>query len=66
MKQNTAMNIVREREIGTIEQINVTPIQKWQFILGKLIPFLCVGLLLLTVGLTAGKLFLDIPMRGNL
>lgn len=62
----TAMNVVREREIGTIEQINVTPIKKWQFILGKLIPFLCVGLMLLTVGLTAGKLIFDIPMRGSI
>lgn len=62
----TAMNIVREREIGTIEQINVTPIKKWQFILGKMIPFLFIGLFLLTVGLTVGKLLFDIPMRGNL
>ncbi|MEO0581505.1 MAG: ABC transporter permease [Bacteroidota bacterium] len=62
----TAMNIVREREIGTIEQINVTPIEKWQFILGKMIPFLIIGLGLLTVGLSAGKLIFDIPMRGNL
>ncbi len=62
----SAMNVVREREIGTIEQINVTPIQKWQFILGKLIPFLCVGLFLLTVGLIASKLIFDIPMVGNI
>lgn len=62
----TAMNIVREREIGTIEQINVTPIKKWQFILGKMIPFLIVGLMILTVGLTVGKIIFDIPMRGNL
>ncbi len=62
----TAMNTVREREVGTIEQINVTPIRKWQFILGKMIPFLFIGLFLLTVGLTAGKLIFDIPMVGNL
>ncbi len=62
----TAMNIVREREIGTIEQINVTPIKKWQFILGKMIPFLIVGLVLLAVGLTAGKLIFDVPIRGSL
>ena len=36
----TALNIVREKEIGTIEQINVTPIKKWQFILGKADTFL--------------------------
>jgi ABC-2 type transport system permease protein len=62
----TAMNVVREREIGTIEQINVTPIKKWQFILGKMIPFLFIGLVLLTVGLIAAKLIFDIPMRGSL
>ena len=62
----TAMNVVREREIGTIEQINVTPIRKWQFILGKMIPFLFIGLGLLTVGLTIGKLIFSIPMEGSL
>ncbi len=62
----TAMNIVREREIGTIEQINVTPIKKWQFILGKMLPFLIVGLALLTVGMIAAKLIFDIPIRGNI
>ena len=62
----TAMNVVREQEIGTIEQINVSPITKWQFILGKMIPFLFIGLFIMTVGLTTGKLLFDIPMRGNL
>ena len=62
----TAMNVVREREIGTIEQVNVTPIRKWQFILGKMLPFLAVGLVLMTIGLTLGKLIFDIPMRGSL
>src|SRR4051812_295484 len=47
-----AANIVKEKEIGTIEQINVTPIKKYQFILGKLIPFWVLGLLILTIGLT--------------
>lgn len=47
----TALNIVREKEIGTIEQINVTPIKKWQFILGKLVPFWIVGIIVFTVGL---------------
>jgi ABC-2 type transport system permease protein len=47
----SALNIVKEREIGTIEQINVTPIRKYQFILGKLIPFWVLGLVILTIGL---------------
>jgi ABC-2 type transport system permease protein len=47
-----SLNIVREKEIGTIEQINVTPVKKYHFILGKLIPFWILGLLILTIGLT--------------
>lgn len=62
----SAMNTVRERELGTIEQINVTPIKKWEFILGKMIPFLCIGLVLLTVGLLASKIIFDIPMQGSI
>lgn len=62
----TALNIVRERELGTIEQLNVTPVQKWQFILGKLLPFWLLSLLVMTVGLTVGKIVFDIPMLGNL
>ena len=46
-----SLNIVKEKEIGTIEQINVTPIKKHHFILGKLIPFWILGLLILSIGL---------------
>lgn len=46
-----ALNIVREKEEGTIEQVNVTPIKKHQFILGKLIPFWIIGMLVFTLGL---------------
>ncbi|MBL7802371.1 MAG: ABC transporter permease [Saprospiraceae bacterium] len=62
----TALNIVREREIGTIEQLNVTPIHKWQFILGKLLPFWILSLFMMTVGLTAGWLVFRIPIEGDL
>ena len=62
----TALNIVRERELGTIEQLNVTPVQKWQFILGKLLPFWLLSLVMMTVGLTVGKLIFNIPMLGSL
>ena len=51
----TAINIVREKEIGTIEQINVTPVRKHHFILGKLIPFWVLGLFVLTVGLLIAR-----------
>ena len=47
----SALNIVKEKEIGTIEQINVTPIRKFHFILGKLIPFWILGVVIFTFGL---------------
>ena len=62
----TAMNIVREKEIGTIEQINVTPIRKYQFILGKLIPFWIIAMFELAFGLTLARLAFDIPMLGSI
>ena len=62
----SALNVVREKEIGTIEQINVTPIKKWQFILGKLIPFLVVGLILFTLGLTVMYVVYGIFPAGSL
>lgn len=61
----SSMNIVREKEMGTIEQLNVTPIRKWQFILGKLLPFWFISLFLLALGLTVGKLAFRIPIEGN-
>ena len=45
------LNIVKEKEVGTIEQINVTPIKRHHFILGKLIPFWILGIIILTIGL---------------
>lgn len=62
----TALNIVREKEIGTIEQINVTPIKKWQFILGKLIPFWMVGMIVFTLGLIVMYLVYGIFPQGNI
>ena len=46
-----ALNIVKEKEVGTIEQINVTPIKKYQFILAKIIPFWLIGMFNFSVGL---------------
>ncbi|GAO43129.1 ABC transporter permease [Flavihumibacter petaseus] len=62
----TALNIVKEKEIGTIEQINVTPIKKWQFILGKLIPFWIVGMIVFTVGLTVMYVVYGIFPKGSI
>jgi len=61
----TAINIVKEREIGTIEQINVTPVKKFHFILGKLIPFWILGLMLLTMGMGISRLFYGIWPVGS-
>ncbi|NME70252.1 ABC transporter permease [Flammeovirga aprica] len=60
----TSMNIVKEKEIGTIEQLNVTPITKGEFIIGKVLPFWCIGMFVLSVGLTIAKLFFSVPMQG--
>ena len=61
----TAINIVKEKEIGTIEQINVTPIKKYHFILGKLIPFWIIGLIVLTIGLTIARVAYGIIPAGS-
>lgn len=62
----SAMNIVKEKEVGTLEQINVTPIKKYQFIIGKLFPFWTLGLFVLTIGLFIAKVVFNIPMLGNI
>ena len=61
-----AMNIVREKEMGTIEQLNVTPISKTTFIIGKLLPFWILAIFELTIGLVIGKMVFNIPMIGNI
>ena len=62
----SAMNIVREKELGTIEQLNVTPIKKHHFIAGKLAPLWIIGIIELTIGLVVAKIVFDIPILGNL
>ena len=61
-----AMNLVREKETGTIEQINVTPIKKYQFLTGKLVPFWIIAMFEFSIGLFIGYLFFNLPMEGNL
>lgn len=62
----TALNIVREKEEGTMEQINVTPLKRWQFIFGKLIPFWIIGIFVLTLGLLIMRFVYEIHIEGNL
>ena len=61
-----SLNIVQEKESGTIEQINVSPIRKSTFILGKLIPFWILGLVTLTLGLLVSRFFYQIVPVGNI
>jgi ABC-2 type transport system permease protein len=61
----TAQNITRENELGTLEQLNVTPMTKVQFIAAKLIPFWILSMVIFTIGLIIGKLVFDIPTRGS-
>src|SRR5208337_2076039 len=61
----TSFAVVREREVGTLEQIMVTPIRPLEFILGKTIPFFCVGLALTVVIAGVGTLWFQIPFVGN-
>jgi ABC-2 type transport system permease protein len=60
-----ALNIVVEKENGTIEQINVTPVKKYHFILGKLIPFWLLGLVILTIGFFLSWVFYSIVPVGS-
>ena len=62
----TAQNIAREKEVGTLEQLNVTPISRAEFITAKLLPFWVLGLLDLALGLIVGRLVFGMPMRGSL
>lgn len=61
-----SMNIVREKELGTLEQLNVTPITRGQFIASKLLPFWLIAISVLSFGLLAARLVFGIPIRGNL
>ena len=62
----TAFNIVQEKESGTIEQINVTPIKKYIFITGKMIPFLVLGIILFSLGLLVGWILYGVTPTGSL
>ena len=60
------LNLVKEKESGTIEQINVTPVKKYQFITAKMVPFLIIGLVDLSIGLIIGRLAFGIPFEGSI
>jgi ABC-2 type transport system permease protein len=62
----TAMAVVREKEVGTMEQIMVTPIRPAEFILGKTIPFALIGVFQVALVTTVGVFWFGVPMRGSL
>lgn len=61
-----SMAVVREKEIGTLEQISVTPLRPWQLILGKLAPFVIIGMLDTLVIVILARAVFGVPLRGSL
>ena len=61
----TSMAVVREKEIGTLEQMIATPIRRYEFILGKTIPFALIGYIDAVLILAAGMYWFEVPMRGS-
>lgn len=62
----SSMSVVREKEIGTMEQVIVTPIRRWEFILGKTLPFAVIGYINVTIVTLVACIWFDIPLRGSL
>ena len=60
----TSMAITKERELGTLEQLIVSPIKPWELIIGKTIPFILIGLGDVVLVLSVGKIFFKVPIRG--
>jgi ABC-2 type transport system permease protein len=61
----TSQAIVRERELGTLEQIMVTPIRSWELMVGKTLPFALVGLFDVIMIVLIGVFWFEVPLRGN-
>lgn len=62
----SAMGLVREKEIGTLEQLLVSPVKKHQLLIGKIVPFSVLGFIELALGLGFARAWYHIPMAGNL
>ena len=62
----SAMAIVREKEIGTLEQLNVTPLARWELIVGKLLPYACIGIIDVVLVLIVAIYWFEVPMRGSI
>jgi ABC-2 type transport system permease protein len=62
----TALAIVRERELGTIEQLLVTPIRSWELMLGKILPYVTLAVLNMATILALGVIWFDVPFNGSI
>jgi ABC-2 type transport system permease protein len=62
----SAMAIVREKEIGTLEQLNVTPLARWELITGKLLPYAFIGIIDVVLVLIVAIYWFEVPMRGSI
>lgn len=62
----TSLGIVKEKEAGTLEQLLVTPIKAYQLIVGKLIPFVIIGVIDVTIVLTVARYWFEVPLRGSI
>jgi ABC-2 type transport system permease protein len=62
----TSMAIVREREVGTLDQLNVTPLARWELILGKLLPYGVIGVLDVVLVVAVALFWFEVPLRGSL
>jgi ABC-2 type transport system permease protein len=62
----SSMGIVREKEVGTLEQLNVTPLGRFELMVGKLLPYAAVGLLEVALALTVAIFWFEVPLRGSI
>ncbi|RMG95514.1 MAG: ABC transporter permease [Deltaproteobacteria bacterium] len=62
----TAMAIARERERGTLEALIVSPVRRWEIVVGKIVPYIAIGYLQMSLVLALGHLVFDVPIRGSI
>ncbi|HSK10845.1 MAG TPA: ABC transporter permease [Vicinamibacterales bacterium] len=60
-----SMGIVREKELGTLEQLNVTPLRRWELIVGKLLPYGLIGIIDIFLVVGVATLWFEVPLRGS-
>jgi len=60
-----SMGIVREKELGTLEQLNVTPLRRWELIVGKLLPYGFIGIIDIFLVVGVATLWFEVPLRGS-